>query len=99
MQLDKQAVVDFIEHEAGASLAREAMGQLPEPVDHERHGDLLRQFGVDPLELIKRLGGVPGDGPVNSDATSRGSGTEGAVTGTEDDYESGDGPSRTRARV
>jgi hypothetical protein len=99
MQLDRQSVVDFIEREVGLEQAREAARRLPDQVDHDRDGGLLRQFGVDPHELVRRLGSVPGDGLSHSGGTGDVPGVGGTVTGTEDDYESGaeDGAARPRA--
>ena len=99
MQLGKQAVIEFIEREVGGEQARSAARQLPDQVDHERHGALLRQFGVDLRELAQRLGAIPDGGAPHGDTKSQGPGTQGTVTGAEDDYDSGDEASRTRARL
>jgi hypothetical protein len=94
MRLDKQAVVDFIEREVGPDQAHEAAQQLPDQVDHERHDALLRQLGVNPLDLAQRLGGTPGDGPTRRGGSPEAPRAPATVNGTEDDYESGneDGP-------
>jgi hypothetical protein len=99
MQFGKQAVVDFIESEMGPGQAHAAAQQLPDQVDHERHDALLRQLGVDPHDLARRLGGVPGDRASHSGEPGEVPGTAGRVTGTEDDYENGVGDGATSARV
>jgi hypothetical protein len=95
MQLDKQAVVDFIESEVGPDQAHEAAQQLPDQVDHEQHDALLRQFGVDPHDLAQRLRGAPDDGPTRRGGSAQVSRAPGTVNGTEDDYESGNEDGRT----
>jgi hypothetical protein len=42
--------------------AAQASAQLPDQVDHEEHGGLLQQFGINPQELMGQGGGF-GQGP------------------------------------
>jgi hypothetical protein len=60
MQFDKSTVVDFIRQQAGSEQAQQAAQQLPDKVDPEAHGDLLQRFGVNPQDLVSRLGGPGG---------------------------------------
>ena len=55
MQFDKQAVLELIEQQMGSDRATQAAQQLPDQVDHEQHGDLLQQFGVNPQDLLGRF--------------------------------------------
>jgi hypothetical protein len=55
MQIDKQQVLDLIKERGGDHKA--AQQHLPDQVDPEQHGDLLSRFGVDPSDVISRLGG------------------------------------------
>jgi hypothetical protein len=99
MQLGKQAVVSFIEREVGPDRAREAAQHLPDQVDYERHDALLRQFGVNPQDMVRQLGGVAGEGPMHCTGSGEAPGTTGPVDGTEDDYESGAGDGGTHPRA
>jgi hypothetical protein len=40
--------------------AQQADQQLPDQVDPEQHGDLLKQVGIDPGEVLGGLGGKLG---------------------------------------
>ena len=55
MQIDKQTVLDMIRERGGDHDA--AQRELPDQVDTDQHGDLLGQFGVNPQELLGKLGG------------------------------------------
>jgi hypothetical protein len=99
MHVGKQAVVDFIAREVGTDQAHEAAQQLPDQVNPERHDALLRQFGVNPHDLVQRLGGAPGDGPARDGRSAEAPSAPGTVNGTEDDYESGNEDGRTSTRA
>ena len=53
MEFDKQTVIDLIRHQMGSQRAEQAAQQLPDQVDPEQHADLLRQFGVNPQDLLR----------------------------------------------
>lgn len=53
MQFDKQQILSMISDPAQAEQAAQ---QLPEVVDHEEHGGLLQQFGIDPGQLAGSQG-------------------------------------------
>ena len=36
---------------------QKAAEELPDKVDHEQHGDLLKKLGVEPDDLMKSAGG------------------------------------------
>jgi hypothetical protein len=55
MQFDKQTVLDLIQQQMGSQHAEQAAQQLPDQVDHERHADLLQQFGVNPQDLLSKF--------------------------------------------
>ena len=41
--------------------ASEASRELPDKVDTDQHGDLLAKYGINPKELLDKLGGgLPG---------------------------------------
>jgi hypothetical protein len=55
MQFNRQEVVDHIRVEAGHDAAKQAAQLLPDHVDHEHHGGLLQQLGVDPKKMVEKL--------------------------------------------
>jgi len=54
MLFDKQHVLSMI---SDPQQQQQAAQQLPDQVDHEQHGDLLQQYGVDPNQLAASGGG------------------------------------------
>jgi hypothetical protein len=54
MLFDKQQVLSMIRD---PQQAEQAAQQLPDQIDHEQHGDMLQQFGVDPNQLAGMGGG------------------------------------------
>jgi hypothetical protein len=61
MEIPKDKIRELIRERAGADTADLAAGELPDQVDPEQHGDLLRKFGIDPQELLSGgLGDVAG---------------------------------------
>ena len=61
MQLDKDQVVGFIREHGDADTVDSAKQELPEKVDTDQHGDLLKKYGVDTEDLLGKLGGGLGD--------------------------------------
>ena len=68
---DKQQILSMISDPSQAELAAQ---QLPDTIDHEQHGALLQQFGIDPNQLASSTQGRPGESPGGPVDTS-GSGT------------------------
>jgi len=61
MEIPKQQVLELIRSRGDDSKAQEADQELPETVDPERDKGLLSKFGIDPQELLGKLGGgLPG---------------------------------------
>lgn len=61
MQIPKQQIMDMLRDNnqpGDGSKADQAEQELPEQVDTEKneHQNLLQKFGVDPKQLISRLG-------------------------------------------
>jgi hypothetical protein len=54
MQLDKQFVLDVLKKEGESQKVQQALAELPEKVDHERHAALLEKFGLDPGKLAQK---------------------------------------------
>jgi hypothetical protein len=61
MEIPKDKILELIREHGNADQAGEAEQQLPDRVDPERHADLLQKFGIDPQEVLGKLGGqIPG---------------------------------------
>ena len=59
MELDKDTIVNFIkEHIGDKDKAEEADRELPDKVDTDKDAGLLDRFGVNPKELLGKLGDV-----------------------------------------
>ena len=55
MKFDKQHVIDMLREQGNHEQAKKAERELPDQVDHEEHGNILQQFGVDPQKLLSKL--------------------------------------------
>jgi hypothetical protein len=53
VQFDKQTILGMIRD---PSQLQQAEQQLPDVIDHEQHGDLLQNLGINPQELLSKLG-------------------------------------------
>ena len=62
MEIDKEMVLSFLRERGEQGKADEAARELPDRVDTERDSGLLARFGVDPGELLGKMGGggIPG---------------------------------------
>ncbi|MGN6246563.1 MAG: hypothetical protein ACTHQ3_23205 [Motilibacteraceae bacterium] len=60
MQIDKQQILDLLRSQGEHDKAQQAEQQLPDKVDPQQHSDLLSQLGVDPSDLMGKLGGLLG---------------------------------------
>jgi hypothetical protein len=58
MQIDRDTVLDLIRERGGDADA--AARELPAQIDTDQHRDLLDRFGVNPQELLGKLGGLGG---------------------------------------
>ena len=61
MEIPKDKVLELIRSRGDHDQADQAEQELPDSVDPERDKGLLDKFGVDPKELMGKLGGsLPG---------------------------------------
>jgi len=61
MEIPKDKVLELIREHGNADKLGEAEQQLPDQVDPEQHADLLQKFGIDPQDVLGKLGGkIPG---------------------------------------
>ena len=57
MQIDKQQILEFLRSRGDQQQAQQAESELPDQVDTDQHADLLHKYGIDPQDLISKLGG------------------------------------------
>jgi hypothetical protein len=63
MEIPKDQILELIRQHGDSDKAGQAEQELPDKVDPEQHGDLLQKFGVDPGDVLSKLGGgggIPG---------------------------------------
>jgi len=61
MNIDKNQIMQLL-REQGHPQADQAEQELPDQVDTEQHAGLLSKFGINPQELLGKLGGGGGLG-------------------------------------
>ena len=61
MEIPKDKVLELLRERGDHDKAEQADKELPDQVDHEQHGDLLQQYGIEPKELAGKLPGGVGD--------------------------------------
>jgi hypothetical protein len=57
MQIPKEQILEFLRSRGEDDKAGQADGELPDQVDTDQHADLLQKYGIDPQDLISKLGG------------------------------------------
>jgi hypothetical protein len=57
MNIDKQQILELLRSQGDDTKAEQADQELPGEVDTDRDAGLLSKFGLDPMELVKKLGG------------------------------------------
>jgi hypothetical protein len=62
MQIPKEQILDLLRQQGKDDKVGEADQQLPDQVDTDRDAGLLQKFGIDPGDLLSKLGGgnIPG---------------------------------------
>ncbi len=61
MEIPKDKILELLQQQGKSDQADQAKQELPDQVDPERDSGLLQKFGVDPQDLIGKLGGgIPG---------------------------------------
>lgn len=62
MQIDKSHILDLLKSRGDEQQASQADSELPETVDTEKDSGLLSKFGINPQDLLGKLGGLGGLG-------------------------------------
>jgi hypothetical protein len=62
VQIDKNSILELMRSQGQHEQAQQAQNELPEQVDTEQHAGLLGKFGLNPQDLIAKLGGGGGGG-------------------------------------
>ena len=57
MNIDKEQILQLLRQQGDDDKAQQADQELPGQVDTDRDAGLLSKFGLDPMELVKKLGG------------------------------------------
>jgi hypothetical protein len=61
MEIPKDQIIELIKQHGNADQAGQAEQELPDQVDPERDSGLLSKFGLEPKDLLGKLGGgLPG---------------------------------------
>jgi hypothetical protein len=57
MEIPKEQILDLLRSRGEDDKAQQADSELPDTVDTEKHGGVLEKLGIDPQDLIAKLGG------------------------------------------
>ena len=57
MEIPKEKILELLRSQGDHDKAQQADQELPAQVDTDRDAGLLSKFGIDPMELVKKLGG------------------------------------------
>jgi hypothetical protein len=57
MQIDKAQILEMLRSRGDSQQVADADRELPDRVDTDEHAGLLQKFGLDPQELLGKLGG------------------------------------------
>jgi hypothetical protein len=56
VEIPKDKIIQLLKDRGDQDKAAEADRELPNKVDHEEHSNLLEKYGVDPKELLGKIG-------------------------------------------
>jgi hypothetical protein len=62
VQIDKEQIINLLRDQGDQDKAQKAEQELPDQVDTDRDAGVLQRLGIDPSDLVSRLGGgnIPG---------------------------------------
>jgi hypothetical protein len=56
MEIPKDKILELLRERGDDDEAAQAEQELPDTVDSEQHADLLQKHGIDPKELVGKIG-------------------------------------------
>jgi hypothetical protein len=56
MEIPKDKIIETLRDRGEHDKADEAERELPDKVDHEEHSNLLEKHGIDPKEMLGKIG-------------------------------------------
>jgi hypothetical protein len=56
MEIPKDKLIEQLKKQGQSDKAQKLEQELPENVDHELHSDVLEKHGVNPQELLTKIG-------------------------------------------
>jgi hypothetical protein len=59
MRIDKHRVLELLRSKGDDAKVEQAARELPDELDTDEHGHLLSGFGLEPQEIVSKLGGGP----------------------------------------
>ena len=57
MEIPKDKILDLLRSRGEQDKAERAGSELPDTVDTEKHADVLSKLGIDPGDVLSKLGG------------------------------------------
>jgi hypothetical protein len=61
MEIPKDKILDLLREQGKDDQVGQADQELPDQVDPEQHAGLLQKFGLEPQDVLSKLGGgIPG---------------------------------------
>jgi hypothetical protein len=57
MEIPKDKIIELLRSRGDRDKAEQAGSQLPDTVDTEKHAELLSKLGIDPQDVLSKLGG------------------------------------------
>ena len=61
MNIPKDKIIELIRDRGDQDQVQQAERELPDQVDPDQDADLLQRFGINPQELLSKIGGdIPG---------------------------------------
>ena len=58
MNIDKDTILQFLKDRGQHDQADQAASELPDQVDTEQHAGLLGKYGINPADLLGKLGNL-----------------------------------------
>jgi hypothetical protein len=56
MEIPRDKIIEALKKEGQSDKAHKLEQELPEKIDHELHSDILEKHGVNPQELLGKVG-------------------------------------------